>query len=305
MTNIKQYSFFHITECNMCGADIGNLKPFGRRLDKQQGFSPNRKVGISISVCKCLKCGLVFSNPLPRPANIQDHYGVPPESYWGESYFLTSPDYFKTEIEWFKSLVRFEPGMKSLDIGAGIGKQMIVLSRSGFDAYGLEPGEGFYERAISNMKIPKEKISLSTLENAEYDSEFFDFISFGAVLEHLYDPSYCIKKAITWLKKDGLIHIEVPSSSWLISKLINTLYRLKGLDYVTNISPMHNPYHLYEFTPKSFILNGLNSEYKLADHKYYVCKTFMPKWMDPGLKKYMKLTNTGMQLCVWLKKSTV
>jgi len=31
--------------------------------------------------------------------------------------------------------------MKSLDIGAGIGKQMIALSKSGFETYGLEPSK--------------------------------------------------------------------------------------------------------------------------------------------------------------------
>jgi 2-polyprenyl-3-methyl-5-hydroxy-6-metoxy-1,4-benzoquinol methylase len=38
----------------------------------------------------------------------------------------------------------------------------------------------------------------------------FDFITFGAVLEHLYDPSMSIHKAMSWLKPSGIMHIEVP-----------------------------------------------------------------------------------------------
>jgi len=52
---------------------------------------------------------------------------------------------------------------------------------------------------------------------------------------------------MSWLKTDGIMHIEVPSSDWLIARLLNFYYKIRGLDYVTNISPMHEPFHLYEF----------------------------------------------------------
>jgi 2-polyprenyl-3-methyl-5-hydroxy-6-metoxy-1,4-benzoquinol methylase len=50
------------------------------------------------------------------------------------------------------------------------------------------------------MKIPPEKLQLGMIENIEYPKDNFDFITFGAVLEHLYDPSAAIKKAMNWLK---------------------------------------------------------------------------------------------------------
>ena len=37
-----------------------------------------------------------------------------------------------------------------------------------------------------------------------------------------------------------------------MSRALNAVYRLQGLDYVTNLSPMHPPFHLYEFTAASF-----------------------------------------------------
>ena len=40
-----------------------------------------------------------------------------------------------------------------LDIGAGIGKQMIALAKVGFATYGLEPSEPFYHRAIEKMGV--------------------------------------------------------------------------------------------------------------------------------------------------------
>lgn len=299
----KRYIFRHIANCNMCGSSASDHKILGRRLNKSQGKTPGRKTGLTTTICKCNSCQLIYSNPLPIPIDIQDHYGVSPEDYWTEDYFTYNINYFRGEIETLSNLIQFNSKMKSLDIGAGLGKQMVALSAAGFDSYGLEPSKAFYERAISKMNIDREKLRLGMVEDVDYPENHFNFISFGAVLEHLYNPAKAIEKAMKWLKPNGIIHIEVPSSNWLINKLINLFYKLKLTDYVGNISPMHEPYHLYEFSLKSFELHSTHVGYEIAQHEYYVCQTFMPKILDFVLKPYMRRTNTGMQLCVWLKKN--
>ena len=286
----------------MCGSKTDTHKILGKRLNQSQGKNPKNKIGITITVAKCSKCGLVYSNPQPVPIDLQDHYGVPPENYWKNNYFSIDDNYFKGEIDRLKKLIDFKEGMKSLDIGAGLGKAMVALSKVGFDSYGIEPSQQFYERAISKMGIPLEKLKLGMIENVDYPENHFDFISFGAVLEHLYDPSHSILKALKWLKPNGIIHIEVPSSDWLINRIINLFYKLNRTDYVGNISPMHTPYHLYEFGIKSFQEHSNQNGYDIALHEYYVCQTYMPKLADYILKPYMKWTNTGMLVCVWLRK---
>lgn len=297
-----RYTFNTITLCNMCHDNVKGHRILGRRLNKSQGTKPSKKIGITTTICKCTNCGLIYSNPQPIPFDIQDHYGVPPEDYWKDEYFNPNPSYFKGEIIRLKQLLDFQTGLKSLDIGAGLGKQMIALAEAGFDTYGFEPSKSFYERAISKMGIPKEKLKMQMIENAEYKDDFFDFISFGVVLEHIYDPSSALKKALKWLKPNGIIHIEVPSSKWLVNRMINTFYKLKLLDYVGNLSPMHEPYHLYEFDLNSFKKNSKILNYEIAFYEYYVCQTFLPKALDYFIKPYMRKSNTGMQLCIWLRK---
>lgn len=252
MSKQLKYQFNYIANCNMCGSETKNHKVLGKRLNGSQGKSPSGKVGITTTICKCKNCGLIYANPQPIPFNIQDHYGIPPEKYWNNEYLSMDDNYFKGAIEIINKLMPIKQGMKSLDIGAGLGKQMIALSKVGFEAYGIEASEPFYERAISQMKINPDRLKLTQLEDAEFLVNNFDFISFGAVLEHLYNPSESIKKALKWLKPNGIIHIEVPSSNWLINKFINFFYKLKFSDYVGNTSPMHEPFHLYEFSLKSF-----------------------------------------------------
>ena len=286
----------------MCGTSKELFKILGRRLNYSQGKSPNKKTGVTISVVQCRNCNLIFSNPLPIPSDLQDHYGIPPETYWQTEYYNVEPSYFDSVTSIVQNLMSLEPGMKTLDIGAGLGTAMKSLELSGFDAYGIEPSVPFHEKAISKTKISPKKLILSSIEDAEFPENFFDFITFGAVLEHLYDPYECIRKAIHWLKPGGIIHIEVPSSEWLTHKLINFYYKLRCLDFVGNLSPMHEPFHLYEFNLSSFNFNGDKLGYEVVHHDYYICETFLPKKLDFILKPIMKKFNSGMQLCVYLKK---
>lgn len=286
----------------MCGSSTAEHKILGKRLNHSQGKNPSKKIGITVSIIKCKNCGLIYSNPQPIPASLQDHYGVPPEEYWKKEYFVINDQYFKNEITTLMKLQSFNKGAKALDIGAGLGKCMIALANAGFDSYGFEPSKPFYERAIQKMGIQSEKLKLGAIEDIEYPNDHFDFITFGAVLEHLYSPSESIYKAMTWLKSGGIMHIEVPSADWLVSKLFNTFYRLTGTDYVTNLSPMHEPFHLYEFSLKSFESNAPSNGYEIALSNYYVCQTYLSSFFDWFLVPIMKATNSGMQLCVWLRK---
>jgi ubiquinone/menaquinone biosynthesis C-methylase UbiE len=298
-----RYKFKHITQCNMCGTSADQHKILGQRLNHSQGKNPRKKIGITTRICKCTHCGLIYSNPQPIPVDIQDHYGVPPEDYWTEDYFKIDPGYYSSDIKKLKDLVEFKPGMRSLDIGAGIGTMMIALENHGFDSFGFEPSEPFFERAISKMGISKEKLKLGMIEEVDYPENHFDVIYFGAVLEHLYDPSAALTKALGWLKPGGIIQIQVPSSDWLIGKIINFYYRLRRMNYVGNLSPMHEPYHLHEFSLNTFKKHAETHNYQIALSQYYICQTFMPKIFDGMLKKYMKWTNTGMEVGVWLRKT--
>ena len=296
------YHFHPVEHCNMCHASSQGQKILGKRLNQSQGKNPTKLKGITTTIVKCANCGLIFSNPMPVPENIEQHYGLPPEDYWKPSYFEKNPYYFNVQIQQLKKLKSIEPGMRSLDIGAGLGKAMIALQDAGFDSYGFEPSQPFYERALSKMNIPAEKLQLASIETVNYEKDFFDFITFGAVLEHLYNPSDSIKKALTWLKPEGLIHLEIPSSRWLINKIANIYYKLRCTDYVANISPMHLPFHLYEFDLNSFSKNALINNYEISFFRYWNGNTFLPAFVNPIVNWMMSKTDSGMQLEIWLRK---
>src|SRR5436190_8224383 len=113
-----RYYFNYIDKCNLCESASSQHKIIGQRLNQSQGFNPKNKTGISVSIMKCMNCGLIFSNPQPVPYDIQDHYGTPPEDYWRPEYFNVDDKYFSGQIAITKRLSNFKQGMKALDIGA-------------------------------------------------------------------------------------------------------------------------------------------------------------------------------------------
>jgi SAM-dependent methyltransferase len=308
MSNQKvlNYSFNPITHCEMCGDDAANHRILGQRLNKSQGIRPKSKSGISVSIKRCKNCELVYSDPQPKPQSIQDHYGIPPEEYWEKEYFVLAKDYSLTVINKAKEYLKFQPGMKALDIGSGIGKGLIALGNSGFDAYGLEPSETFYEKSMELAKIAPEKLSLSAVEDAKFEDNYFDFIMVNAVFEHVYTPAASIANALKWLKPTGVLYIGVPSANYFITDLIDFYNRLIGTTYTSHLSPMHEPFHLFEFSLKTFQENLKRSNYTILEHTFNVCNTpFFPKVLHPLLNKYMQMTNKGMDITLWIKKSSM
>ena len=298
-----EYRFQQIDRCDMCGSGPDHHRIRGMRLNQSQGLSPRTVAGIAVTVKQCTKCGLIFSDPQPRPADLLDHYGMPPEDYWDPQYFQVPHDYFANEISRAKQLLGFQQGMKALDIGAGIGKAMKAMDRAGFETHGIEPSQPFFEYAVAKTGIAEQRITMATIEEAELPESTFDFVTFGAVLEHLFSPFHALERALSWVKPGGIVHAEVPSSRWLIERFVNTYYRLRGTNYVTFLSPMHPPFHLFQFGLRSFKMAGERLGFSTAFHEHLVCSVYhVPKVLHPPFRWLMNRTSTGMQLAVYLRR---
>ena len=299
------YTFQRQARCNMCSAPIDRTATtLGKRLDQHQGVRPRKHAGVTTTIQRCGGCGLIFSNPMPIPRDIGQHYDVPAESYWIRDLTITDT-YFAKQIDLFHDLCKTNGDGKrvALDIGAGVGRAMVSLERAGFEVFGLEPSRPFRQMAIDRNGISPDKLSLVSVEEADYPEAAFDWVTFGAVVEHLVDPAACLEHALRWTKLGGLIHVEVPSADWLVARLLDTVYRVQGLDYTTHLSPMHSPFHLYEFTLASFERHAERVGYEIALHRSLVGNTYMPRVLGRPLAAIMGRTGTGMQLEVWLRRT--
>jgi 2-polyprenyl-3-methyl-5-hydroxy-6-metoxy-1,4-benzoquinol methylase len=296
----RTYKFIPTERCNMCGEREAEV--LGKRLSGPQRLRPAKRVGVTTTIVRCPRCGLVYCNPQPVPLSIASHYDVPPEEYWEASRLEVANQHFAEHLETFRQLGG-EVGT-ALDVGAGVGQIVVALTRAGFETWGLEPSEAFFRRAVSRPEVSADRMLLSTAEEASFEPESFSFVSFAAVLEHLYDPCAALLRALDWLRPGGLIYLDVPSADFLSNRIVNWAYKLQGLDYVANLSPMHPPYHLYEFTVRSFMEHAQIHNHAVASHRTHVTgETYLP--LSPLVRWLMRRSGGGMQLEVWLRKAQV
>ena len=178
----KTYDFRDVSACIMCGEPADRARTMGLRLNRSQGMFPRSKTGVAVSICRCRTCGLIYSNPQPKSKSLEDHYGVPPEDYWGKESLNYVPGYFERQIAHAKKLLPFRESMRALDIGVGLGQGAVSMQTAGFDVYGIEPSAPFYQKAIELTKFSKDKLMLTSVEEADFPEAYFDFVSFGAVL---------------------------------------------------------------------------------------------------------------------------
>ena len=286
----------------MCHAPAAEAKILGRRLSTRQGVRPGRQLGITATVQRCRTCGLVFTNPQPLPGSVGQHYGSQPEAYWAADYLEHGGAPAAHYIDEFHARWRGDRRAVTLDVGAGVGHTMVAFQQAGMDAWGIEPGVAFRQRALERPELRADRLIHAAVETADLHAAHFDFISMTAVLEHLADPAVALERAVGWLEPGGLMVATVPSSDWLVGRALNLVYRAQGFDYVTNVSPMHRPFHLVEFTRRSFAAHGLRAGYEIADSRVVVCDTYAPRGLRRIAHRVMERTGTGMILEVWLRK---
>lgn len=301
---MSTYRFDPVAQCNMCAAPADRFRVLGMRLNRSQGRDPRNVRGAGVTIVRCTGCGLVFPDPQPVPTSIQDHYAMSGEDYWqdGRSDPQMSP---ASLAHWQDLRAKFgvEGAPVALDVGVGSGFTAQAMIAAGFEFYGFEPIPQFRAIALRTLGLGEDRVEACGIEGADYPSESFDLINFGAVLEHLYDPSGSLEKALVWLRPGGLIVLEVPSADWLIARLLNRYFRLKGTNYVTHVSPMHSPFHLYEFTPESFERNGERLGYRLHSLETMVgTDPTLPATLQRVLRPFMAGSKRSLMLNLILQK---
>jgi len=274
------------------------------RLNQSQGLHPRGKSGVAITVYRCTLCDFIYSNPEPHPANLNQHYDIPVESYWSQEQLSATIDVISRPFPKVKALLEFKPGMKALDVGTGTGRGFVALKQAGFDTWAMEPSPSFRAKALELTEASEERIALTSIEEAEYPENTFDFVTFAAVFEHLYNPSIALERSMTFLRPGGIWYAEIPSSNYLIARMINAYFKLIGTSFVTHLSPMHSPFHIHEFTHKTFEQYALRTKrFEVCSYWYEVCPVrHLPRMLHPLMHKIMEWTDTGLQLHVWLRR---
>ena len=124
-----------------------------------------------------------------------------------------------------------------LDVGCGNGTFLAKMRTLGWNVEGVEPDENSARIATEVLGL---RVSVSTVEQAEFLPNCFDCVTAHQTIEHMYEPVEFLKKSFHILKPGGKLVVTTPSTPSLGHRMFRRCWR--GLE---------PPRHLYLFSPKA------------------------------------------------------
>ena len=211
--------------CVICGASEREL------LIEKDGWQVHR----------CSLCGLGFLDPRPSEKEIERLYQ---EDYFSSHYddgLQPGSSQFRKRIRQEDHRIRFIKTVKRsgrlLDLGCGYGYFLAACRDYGYEVEGLDVSDYAAQYAIDRLRLP---ITIGDPSAVSFEPHSFDIITMWHFLEHSRDPQLPIAKAKHWLKRDGILVIDVPNHVGTDARLIWEKWDGWSL-----------PYHFYHFTPQS------------------------------------------------------
>ena len=189
------------TTCTLCSAnDFDWMKP------------KDAKSGEMLHISLCKQCGLVQQAQLPTDTELKIYYSHNYRTDYKQTYH-PKPKYVRRaglaaleRVRFLSTHLPAKHGTRLLDIGAGGGEFVYVASKSGFQATGIEPNQGYSEFAKQQYGIDVRTAMLDEVAGASAD-----LVTLFHVFEHMANPHAVIDKIAAVLAPDGYLFIEVPN----------------------------------------------------------------------------------------------
>jgi 2-polyprenyl-3-methyl-5-hydroxy-6-metoxy-1,4-benzoquinol methylase len=192
-------------------------------------------------VHRCPTCGLGFLDPRPSESEIEGLYR---SDYFSERYDGgIDPDssQYKKRLSGERHRTKFIKSIKRsghlLDIGCGYGYFLDASRREGYKVQGLDVSEWAAQYAVEKLGL---SMTIGKIGDVHFPSRNFDIITMWHSLEHIPNPHMALQRAKSWLKKDGIIVIDVPNYEGTDARKI--WHEWDGWSL---------PYHYWHFTSKS------------------------------------------------------
>ncbi len=196
--------------CPLCGA--GQY----RKIYKERG---------ALGIVSCLSCGLIYVNPQLKS---------PEKTYWGDKdkYFKEARLIFegkaahhrdKNYIADIEMIADYKPSGNFLEVGTNMGFFLRNALGRRWNLYGVEPSPSLSEMAREYFGL---NVKTVFLEDAGFESGFFDVVSMTDVFEHIPQPARLLSEIRKILKPDGILFIKVPNGLFNLFKL--NLAKLTG-----------------------------------------------------------------------------
>lgn len=273
-------------ECNLCGSSNYELVHHKKRDKIKEPSEFKGKYSISEAniqkpekIFRCNVCGLTFAQ---QDSNL---------SYYADGYSeMVDQEYIEEErgrrqssIEILKRIERHKKKGRLLEIGCANGFFIDEARRRNWEVYGVEISKWAVAYAKENLNL---NVFMGPLKEAGFADEFFDLIVMSDVIEHLTDPKYTLLELRGILKNDGILYVNTPNISSLISRILRAKWW--GI----------NKFHLFYFS-KSTLEKMLDAcGFKVKRYSSHVRSFSIKYW----LKRFQVYNNTLYRILNFISK---
>ncbi len=199
----------------------------------------------------CSRCGIIFLQPRPTPAELKDLYTA--EYFEGGNFrcghegSYSDPAILEKMADptLLTEIKEKTAGRRFLEIGCAGGAFLAAARQLGFQVWGVElSGDA--------CRFARERFGLHVFEGEIADAGFpdgsFDVVFMGDVIEHLPNPMGSLREVKRVLDPKGTLVMALPSqTNTLFSRIGFFVYRLLGRSAIVELPP----YHLFEYRPRS------------------------------------------------------
>jgi len=151
--------------------------------------------------------------------------------------FLRVAEATRSLSRWLRDNLQTETSSGSalsfLDVGCGMGANLLAAQRLGMDVQGFEPSATHAHIAINRLHLPviPEYFTAGRLGNRQ-----FDVVMLSHVIEHIFDPKRFLHELLSVLKPGGVLIVITPNRDSIIARSMGNRWpMLKPVDHVTMI----------------------------------------------------------------------
>jgi len=179
-------------------------------------------------VWKCRRCSLVFVDPMPTGAEIDEFYRQHPRN---DKYLRKSDGKYRRARWRIMRLKRRVAGRRFLDIGCSIGSSVAAARDAGFESTGIDLDPQSIRFAADHYRNCR-FLHCSSSELARA-GETFDLIFCTEVIEHVTDPQAFVDDLRALLNPGGLVFLTTPHAThFRIPHDILSWYGLKPPEHI-------------------------------------------------------------------------
>ena len=269
--------------CNLCGSEA-SIPVYANEGWRYYAGEPFRLV-------RCLQCGLIYLCPRPSPDEIgafyKEMYSCYKQSVETEKNGIIRWARRKNLSARRKAVERASQCQSGriLDVGCATGLFLNEMQQAGWETYGVEPVENAAGYARQEFGL---NVFGGYFQDAPYQAEWFDVITFWDVIEHTFSPQEELMHVARLLKSGGTLIMNFPNWDSFDRCIFDSSWQ--GLD---------PPRHLYVFSQAT--MGQMISKAGLKVHNwqslvssYYAWALSVERWVQ--VKNRDWATRTGKVL---------